>query len=84
METSYPGIREQIFRFDAAELPVCPDCNSPDTASVQVGVIGRTINLCAATSKFHLIPNGPKPGEFFCNSCRKYFNDITRDDEKGR
>jgi hypothetical protein len=63
MENAYPGIAEQIRQFNAAEFLACPHCASPDTASVQVGVIGRTINLCAATTKFHLRANG-SPGDY--------------------
>jgi hypothetical protein len=74
MENSYPGISEQIRRFDAAKFPACPSCASTDTASVQVGVTGRTINLSAATTKFHLRANG-RPGDYFCTACKSYFND---------
>lgn len=74
MEENYKGITEQIWRFENAQLPPCPFCGSENTASVQVGVIGRTIHILAATSKFHLILNGPKEGNYFCNACRKYFD----------
>ena len=74
METQYPGITEDINRFESASLPMCIHCNSTDTADVQVGIIGRTIFICAATTKFKLIPNGPKPGNFWCNSCKRYFD----------
>lgn len=74
LESQYPGIIDSIRRFEEAVIPSCPFCNSGDTADVQVGIIGRTINIAAATTKFHLIPNPPKPGNFFCNSCKKYFN----------
>ena len=73
MEDKYPGIREQVLQFENALLPQCPYCESEDTANVQVGIIGRTINISAATSKFKLIPNGPTPGKYYCNSCGKYF-----------
>lgn len=73
MESRYPGIIAQIKRWEAKEIPPCPHCGSTDTADVQVGVIGRTINLTAATSKFHLTANGPRQGTCFCNACRKYF-----------
>jgi hypothetical protein len=42
----------------------------PPGASVQVGVIGLTIRLAATCRKFKLIANGPKPGNWFCNSCQ--------------
>ena len=73
-ERSYPGITEQIQRFEAMELPPCPVCGSSDTASVQVGIVGRTIHLAGATSKFHLIPNGNGKGIYFCNVCRQQFD----------
>ena len=72
---AYPGIEEQLRRFKEAELPSCPHCGSSDTASVQVGVIGRTIYLAASTKKFKLVPNmKDKLGKFFCNNCGKYFD----------
>ena len=75
LEERYPGITEQIRRFENAELPPCPHCGSSDTASVQVGIIGRTININAATRKFKLVPNMPdKRGDYFCNKCGKYFD----------
>jgi hypothetical protein len=54
MEIKYPGIRETILHFEETKLPVCPRCGSDDTASVQSGIIGRTINISAATTKFKL------------------------------
>ncbi len=74
MEKQHPGIIDQIMRFENADLPSCPHCGSEDTANVQVGIIGRTIYIKAATTKVSLIPNGPKPGRYFCNHCRKYFD----------
>lgn len=74
MESGYPGIIEQVRGFEDAELPACSNCSSADTADVQCGVIGRAINLAAATSKFKLIANGPKPGRYFCNKCGKFFD----------
>lgn len=73
MEALYPGITEQINHFESEALSDCPHCTSRDTARVQVGVIGRTIHLSTATSKFHLIPNRNGELEFFCNHCRRYF-----------
>lgn len=73
-ERRHPGIRRSISYFENAALPKCPRCDSGDTAQVQCGIIGRTIYITAATTKMHLIPNGPKPGEFFCNSCREFFD----------
>jgi len=71
LEKRYKGIIEQIDRYESAELPACPKCQSSDMAQVGVGVIGRTINIAAATTKFHLTPNGAD-GKYFCNSCRLY------------
>tara|TARA_B100000809_G_scaffold142007_1_gene139574 strand:+ start:797 stop:1087 length:291 start_codon:yes stop_codon:yes gene_type:complete len=73
MEQQYPGITEQIWRFEIAVLPPCPDCGDGDTADVQVGLIGRTIHISMSTTKFKLIPNGPKLGDYFCNACEQYF-----------
>lgn len=73
MEKQRPGIKERILEFENAELPPCPHCRSEDTADVQVGLVGQTINIAAATSKFALIANGPRPGEYRCNSCERYF-----------
>lgn len=71
--------REQVYReindqFLRKEMPPCTLCGSPNTASVQVGMIGLTIRLAATCRKFELIGNGPKPGEWFCNSCQTFFN----------
>lgn len=74
MEAQHPGIRGQIARFEAAELPSCPECGSVDTADVQVGIVGRTIYIAAATTKVTLVPNGPRPGRYRCNACKTYFD----------
>lgn len=81
MEQNYPGITEQIQRFEGMELPSCPICGSDDTASVQVGIIGRTIHLAGATSKFHLIPNGNDKGIYYCNVCRQQLGPSRRQDK---
>lgn len=73
MEHRYPGIKEQIQHFEAMDLPACPICGSDDTASVQAGVIGRTVLISAATTKFHLMANYNGKGKFFCNICKKQF-----------
>jgi hypothetical protein len=39
MEEQYPGITEQLNRFDQADLPSCVHCGSVNTASAQVGII---------------------------------------------
>ncbi len=74
LEKNYPGIGETIRHFEEAMLPVCSRCRSEDTASLQCGIIGRTIHLAGATTKFKLIANGPKPGEYFCNACNEFFD----------
>ena len=73
MEHRYPGIKEQIEHFEALDLPACPKGGSSDTASVQAGVIGRTVLITAATTKFYLMANYNGKGRYFCNSCRKQF-----------
>ncbi|HOZ37565.1 MAG TPA: hypothetical protein PLH64_02335 [Anaerolineaceae bacterium] len=73
LESQYPGITEQIWRFEHMGLPPCPECGSVDTATVQVGVIGRTINIGAATRKIHLMLNANDEGIYYCNVCRKQF-----------
>ncbi len=74
LEERYPGFIKQLHSFESVNLPACKSCRAQDTASVQVGIIGRTINLAAATTKFKLIPNGPKPGPYFCNQCKAFFD----------
>ncbi|MBE0686374.1 MAG: hypothetical protein IH585_10265 [Anaerolineaceae bacterium] len=74
MESQHKGIIYQIMGFENAALPNCAHCGSADTADVQVGIIGRTIYIAGATTKFHLIPNGPRPGRYFCNHCRNFFD----------
>jgi hypothetical protein len=80
--SQYPGIEDQIRRFERAILPECPHCGSFNTADVQIGIIGRTIHIAAATKKFKLIVNGPKPGEFYCNACKQFF-DAERPKQQG-
>ena len=75
IEDNYPDITEQIRRFAEAELPACPHCGSENTASVQVGAVGRAITMAASTPKVKLVPNAKdKLGIYFCNNCKKYFN----------
>lgn len=75
LEEQYPGIKEMILQFEAAHLPACVHCASLDTAKVQAGIIGRTITIAAATTKFKLIPNGRRLGDYFYNACKAFFND---------
>jgi Lon protease-like protein len=73
-ESIYPGITKQIMSFESAMLPVCPICDSTRTAIVEVGIIARTMTIAAATSKCQLVPDEPKPAEFYCGDCRRYFD----------
>ncbi len=75
VEVRSADIADQIRRFDKAELPPCPFCGSKDTASVQVGMVGKAITIAASTTKVKLVPNAKdKLGNYFCNACKKYFN----------
>jgi hypothetical protein len=74
MEGMYPGFKEHVYSFENADLPHCSHCGSGDTANVQVGLIGRTINLSCSTTKFKLIANGPKAGRYICNQCKEFFS----------
>jgi len=73
MEKRYPGIEEQIFHFENMEIPPCPNCASTDTARIQAGVIGRTMSITMATTKFKLFPNYNGKGIYYCNSCNSQF-----------
>ena len=74
MEEGYPGIIKQIMNIENNTIPACPYCGSDNTASVQGGCIGRTINIFSATTKFRLEANIPNSlGAYFCNFCGKYF-----------
>ena len=72
-ERDYPGITEQIWKFEQMTLPRCIRCGSADTADVQIGVVGRTMVIRCATKKAKFIPWGPRPGQFYCNPCHKFF-----------
>ena len=78
MEEDRPGITEQIWRFENMDLPACPVCGSSDTASVQVGIIGRTIAIGSATTKVHLMGNVNDRGIHFCNVYRQQFGPTKR------
>jgi hypothetical protein len=73
LEANYPGIKKSIASFEKARIPACSLCGSKDTAKVQCGIIGRTIHIALATTKFKLVPKLPKNGKYFCNSCEKFF-----------
>ena len=71
--------REQIYqeiyaRFMRMEVPPCGQGGTSNTALVQGGIIWITIRLASTCSKFKLIPNAPKPGDWFCNTCQKFFD----------
>lgn len=68
-------------RFSRLVVPKCPSCGSGSTATVQVGIVGLSIRLAATCHKFKLIPNGPKPGDWYCKSCSTYF-DVPADSAK--
>jgi len=74
LDCDYPGVRDYLVKLEAKAMPECVHCDCEDTAEVNVGVIGRTIAMAQASSRFKLIPNGPKPGEYFCNGCRSFFD----------
>ncbi len=74
-EQQYPGVRESIFSYESAQLPVCAHCRSEETAKVIYGMIGRTKAIAGSTNKVHLLPSSPGPGSYFCNACRGYFDD---------
>ncbi len=76
MEERDPGIKKRILEIEAKALPACVHSGADDTASVGIGIVGRSMRIAGATTKYHLIAGGPKPGAFFCNSCREYFNAV--------
>lgn len=78
MEKMFPGIIATIQWYEALELPPCVFCRSPDTASAQAGVIGRTIHLQAATTKFRLTTGGFSQGIYVCNACGRQFGPTER------
>ena len=73
LEGDYPGISDSVIRFEEATLPVCSHCGSADTAKVQCGIVGRTMNIATATTRIKLLANGPVPGEHFCNTCNEFY-----------
>ena len=73
MEQNYPGIKDQIISREELELPSCANCGSANTASVSVGLVGRSMSIAAATTRMKLISNGPSPGRYFCNDCNEFW-----------
>jgi len=72
LEEQYPGFRRSLDAYESADLPPCPMCASTTTSRVITGLIGRTINLAAATTKVKLVPNGRR-GDFHCEACDHFF-----------
>ncbi|MCC6245562.1 MAG: hypothetical protein IT353_22215 [Gemmatimonadaceae bacterium] len=73
-EIAYPGFRKTLNRYESMCLPGCPACQSTHTASVQMGIVGRSISLAAATTRIKLVTNPPVSGQFFCNDCETFFD----------
>ena len=72
----FSEVYEEILeQFNAMSVPQCIHCESPDTASVQCGVIRLTMALSANCRKFKLIGNGSKLAEWYCNECEQFFNE---------
>jgi hypothetical protein len=74
-EIAYPGFRKTLNKYEAMRLPACPLCQSTNTATVSMGIVGRSISLAAATTKVKLITNPPVSGHFYCNDCEQFFDD---------
>ena len=73
---NFSEVYEEILeRYNATDVPQCIHCESPDTASVECGIIGLTMALSATCRKFKLIGNGPKLAEWYCNECEQFFNE---------
>lgn len=68
-----PGLRDSVLRYENAKLPACTHCGAEDAASVQVGIVGRSMNIAVCTTKMVLIPNLPKEGNYYCHACKKYY-----------
>lgn len=66
------GFIDMMMAYENADIPACPFCSSRNTARVCVGLVSMSMLLAASTTKVHLRANG-KPGEYFCNCCKKYY-----------
>lgn len=79
MEDGYPGVIESIMELEEMELPRCTACQSENTATLQCGIVGRSIMVASGTSKIKLVPNRSKTGplsmNFFCNDCKGFFDE---------
>lgn len=69
----FPGFTRLLKGLETAVLPTCPRCGSRNTARVQVGHLDRELNLAGATSKFKLVANKPRKGNWYCNRCLLYY-----------
>ena len=56
-----------------SDYPVCPRCRSVDTARVSNDLDDVSRTSAAGTNKIRLLPKG-HPADFYCNSCRHYFD----------
>jgi len=75
LEQQYPGFKDTLEYYENLSVPPCPRCASWDTATVSYGLVGRSINMAAATRKMKLVPNvEDRRAPFFCNACQKSFN----------
>lgn len=72
-ERSYPGFRKDLAYAESRDIPLCTACGSANTARVGGGLIGRTMHLAAATTKFKLVPNN-RLGDVYCNACDRFFD----------
>lgn len=74
-EIAYPGFKRTLSRYEAMRLPLCPVCQSTNTATVTMGIIGRSISIAAATTKVKLVTNPPAHGHLYCNDCETFFEE---------
>jgi hypothetical protein len=74
IEDQFPGVTKQIMRFENATVPICSHCGSEATAEVNVGMTGRAMAIASGTSKFTIVPSGPKPGAYWCRACFQFFD----------
>ena len=74
VEQVCPGFRATLNYYESLALPPCPKCGSLNSAIVSAGLVGFSIHLAAATTKFKLLPNG-HPADFHCADCGDFFNE---------
>jgi hypothetical protein len=74
IEQTYPGVTEQIDRYQKDEPSSCSHCGSANTANVMVGIMGRSITIAAETGA-KLVPNvEDRLGTYWCRNCKKFFD----------